>query len=857
MSYKYKYTKFFVWKSVLIFFILLSSLPGKAAEASIYVRGIVRDSLTLEGIPFASVLVEDERNSTVTDAKGLFEFKIPRSSKFLKASSVGYNPRRIAVKPDGLNLYDIILSPSTTELKELIVKKDKYSKKNNPAVDFVRSLRTTSSAFNPEIQPNYNRNEYERITIALNNFKADESSALTKRFPWLVEHIDTSEVSGKAILPVSVTEKYSEYHTRNNPHKVRKIVNGIKREGIDEMVQQGNMTMFMEDILGEVDIFKNDINILQNRFVSPLSAIAPDFYKFYLVDTVLIDNERCVVLSFYPHNRASFGFIGSVYVAEGDTSMFVRRVEMRIPSDINLNFINSLLITQNFSRAENGSRLKESDDLVIEASPVPGSPEVYLRRLLEFRDHNFYEVPDSIFDGLGNVLVTENADKRDTSFWENARYKPIGKGENSTKQLVERLRQNKFYFWGEKILKIIFMGYVGTSPNNHPSKFDFGPVNTFVSYNSLEGLRLRAGGMTTAALSKNWFSRGYVAYGFKDHKWKYSIDLEYSFIKKELHSKEFPVHSLRLEHSYDIDNPGEHYLFTNQDNFVLSLRRMHDNLTTYRRRSLFEYTLELRNNFSVKATLENRRQESSRDFKFELFNGQEINHFTENLIKVQLRYAPGEKFYQGRTNRIPINLDAPVFVIEHTYAPKGFLGSRWTVNKTELNVSKRFWLSAFGFLDTYVGGGHVWGQTDFLDLCIPNANLSYTIQPQSFALMTPLEFVNSSYVSWDLTYWLNGALFNLIPGVKKAKLREVVGFRGLYGNRSGKCNPSINHPELLAFPTDAPARKMNEGPYMEISAGLDNILRILRVDYVWRLTYRHGPYPMDRSGLRVALHVTF
>lgn len=853
-----KNTKIFSF-AVTLTVLLMSLVPHtlSAAEASVYVRGIVRDSVTLEGLPYASVMaVGPSKQSVVADERGLFEMKVPRTTKALKASSLGYEARTLTLKPDGLNLYDFQLPLSSTELGELVVKKKKYSKKNNPAVDFARRLRETADLGDPTLRPDYNYEVYQRTTLALNNFKPDDKSALQKHFPFLVEHIDTSEVSGKPVLPLTVTEKVSEVHTRHAPDARREIVKALRREGVDEMVSAENMRTFMEDILGEVDFYANDINLLQNRFVSPLSRIAPDFYKFYLVDTVMVDDERCILLSFYPHNKASFGFIGTVYVAADDSTMFVRRAEMRIPKGINLNFINSMLLTQTFERGPDGTRLKTSDDLVIEASPVPGTPEVYIRRLMKMRGHSFEAVADSVFAGEGRSVVLPEASGRDSSYWQEARTAPIGKGESKTDLLVARLRKNKVYYWSEKALKILFMGYVGTSPKG-PSKFDIGPVNTFVSYNSLEGLRLRAGGMTTAALNPHVFGRGYVARGFRDHRWKYSAELEYSFIKKKEHSREFPVHSLRLTHSYDTDSPGEHYLFTNSDNFVLSLKRMSDDLTTYRRLTRLEYNLELRNNFSVSAAVETRRQEASRTFPFTLADGTGIGYFTENLLDVTLRYAPGEKFYQGRTHRIPINMDAPVFVLKHVFAPKGFLGSRWGVNRTELNVSKRFWLSAFGFVDCYAGGGHVWGQTDFLDLCIPNVNLSYTIQPQSYALMNPLEFVNTSYVSWDVTYWLNGALLNLIPGVKKAKLREAVSFRGLYGTRSDRCNPSAANPDLLAFPAGAPARKMDAGPYMEISAGLDNILRILRVDYVWRLTYRNTPYPIDRSGLRVALHVTF
>ncbi len=831
-------------------------MPAVAgAVPEVYVRGIVRDSLSMAGLPYASVLVEGTPKAIVADEKGLFEMKVPRAARALKAMCMGYESRTLPLRPDGLNIYDFQLPPAATELKELVVSKKKYSKKNNPAVDFARRLRAAASETDPAAKPRYNYDKYERITIALNDFKAEERTALLKRFPFLASHVDTSEVSGKPVLPLSVTEKYTEVFNRRNPDARRERVQAVKREGIDEMINDNNMVTLLEDVLGEVDFYANDINLLQNRFVSPLSRIAPDFYKFYLVDTVQVDGERCIVLSFYPHNRSAFGFIGSVYVAEGDSSMFVRKAEMRVPSDINLNFIKSLLITQTFSRGPGNTRLKTLDDLVIEAAPLPGAPEIYLRRRLDFRNHSFDAVDDSVFDGLGLTRTVSEASRRDSAYWADVRTSPIARGESSAADLVKRLRQNKFYYWTEKCLKILFSGYVGTAPEN--SRFDFGPVNTFASYNSLEGLRLRVGGMTTANLSPRWFARGYVAHGFRDHRWKYSAEVEYSFHDKLRHSREFPVHSLKILHSYDTDSPGQHYLFTNSDNFVLSLRRMSDDLTTYRRLSRLEYTLELRNNFSLVAALESRRQEASRTFPFILADGRRIGHFTVNQASLRLRYAPGEKFYQGRSHRIPVNLDAPVFVIEHSFAPKGFLGSDFGVNKTEINISKRFWLSAFGFIDCYAGGGHVWGQTDFLDLLIPNANLSYTIQPQSFALMNPLEFVNTSYVSWDLTYWLNGALFNMIPLVKKARLREVVGFRGLYGSRSARCTPSPENPGLIAFPAAAVTRPMDQGPYMELSAGVDNLFRILRVDYVWRLSYRHPAYPVDRGGVRVALHVTF
>ena len=120
----------------------------------------------------------------------------------------------------------------------------------------------------------------------------------------------------------------------------------------------------------------------------------------------------------------------------------------------------------------------------------------------------------------------------------------------------------------------------------------------------------------------------------------------------------------------------------------------------------------------------------------------------------------------------------PIFTLSHTWAPKGLAGNPFAVASTEASFSKRFWFSAFGYMDVFMKGGHVWTRSPYPNLLIPNANLSYFIQLESFSCLNPMEFINDSYAQWDLTYWANGLLFNQIPFVKKAKLREVVSFRG-------------------------------------------------------------------------------
>ena len=220
--------------------------------------------------------------------------------------------------------------------------------------------------------------------------------------------------------------------------------------------------------------------------MSPLSKIAPDFYKFYLTDTVEVDSQRCVVLSFYPHNPAVFGFNGQVFVPVGDEDMFIKKVTMRKPRNQNLNFIDNLYISQEFDRAPDGSRLKVRDDLTIEATLIPGTPGIYARRNIAYTGHNFDAAPDSVFSGLGGEVYEKGATVRDDGFWDQVRVIAVTDNEKTVGNMLEQLRERPVFYWGEKVLKVMVNGYITTG---RESKFDIGPMNTTVSRNTLEGWR--------------------------------------------------------------------------------------------------------------------------------------------------------------------------------------------------------------------------------------------------------------------------------------------------------------------------------------------------------------------------------
>ena len=831
--------------------IILILIPLLAGAKSIVE---VRDSVTGEILPFSSIFTtEGKKRTFMADEEGRIIIPSTFNHSRLQSTYLGYNEKEFTIG-DGDTVFILRLSPTTHYLQEVFVKprKEKYSKKNNPAVDFVNRLRKDSKQFNPQNEPYYSYDKYEKTLIGINNFNGKfEKGLLGKQAKFMEQYVDTSPVTGARLLDLLLKEKSSTRIMSQEPKSDKEITLGYKAVGIDEMINQDNIKVLLDDVIKDVDVYSPDINLLSNRFVSPLSPIGPDFYKYYLTDTVYIGEDECIELSFAPHNAQSTGFNGKIYVLAGDTSMFIKRITMRTPHDINLNYLRNLYINQSFIKDSLGNRHKTFDDLVVEMRILPGTPEFYARKTSMF-DNFSYEHRDEFKDfyhKLGNEFSLTDSIGATAQFWDEKRMVPLNPSETRMQTMKADWRKVPLFYWGEKVVSLLESGYVGTWK---PSKVDLGPINSLVSYSSSQGWRLRLGAMTTASLNPHLFLKGYVAYATKTRQWRYSGTIEYSFPKKKRFAYEWPRNGFYASYTYDSELIGERYLFTNSYNIVLSLTRKSNNLWVDRKIATGGYVLELNNNLSFEAGLKYSQLISTPNVPFILGTGPQLPFIRQANFNVSIRWAPGEKFVQGRSHRHAVNMDPWIIKLTHEYGPKGLFGASYTINTTEISLQKRLWFSAFGYMDLLAKAGKVWSTVYFPSLLWANANLSYTIQPESYSLMDPMEFANDTYGALDLTYFGNGILFNRIPGINKLKLREVVTFKGLMGTLSNKNNPAYNK-DILKFPVEAHAQKMKTTPYMEVGVGIDNILTVLRVDYVWRLTYRDVP-GVDHSGVRVSLH---
>ena len=381
-----------------------------------------------------------------------------------------------------------------------------------------------------------------------------------------------------------------------------------------------------------------------------------------------------------------------------------------------------------------------------------------------------------------------------------------------------------------------------------------------VSYNSLEGVRLRIGGMTTTNLHPKWFMNGYMAFGFRDLRLKYNATLIRSFNEKDYHPYESLRHALYLTSYYDVEVPGQTYSLFDRDNVFMSFsmgnptQRMQ-----YVRRTKIHYEKEWANRFSINTWLQHENNEAAGDLHYERINADgslsNVKYYNNLEYGLQLRFAPGEPLYNNRLGKeSPFNLakDAPVISLTHTM---GLMENRFFYNRTEISAEKRFWLSAFGHIDATVQTGIIWNQVPYPKLYIPNSNQSLFLTPKSFSLMQPMEFMMDQYVAFFGTYYLKGWILNRVPLIKKLRLREVLAFNAVYGGLSQKNNPLLMHEGLYVMPEGC--SPMGKTPYMEMSVGVENILKFIRVDWVHRLSYTEGLSAKEKNGVRLTFRLTF
>ena len=851
-------------KSFLLFLLLGCCISVSAQN----IQGVVTDSLTNDPIPYLSVFYEGKGVGSITDNDGHYKVETRKGWNKLTFSAVGYVTKVVNIIPGVTKNLNVRMRPDDIMLDEVVVKpkREKYSRKNNPAVELMKKVIAHKN--NNKLSENdyYQYNKYQKITMSLNDVTPEMlEKGMYKKMPFLKDQIELCEETNKFILPISVDETASQKIYRKHPKSEKTIIKGMSSTGVNELFATGDMlSTVLKDVFTDVNIYDNDIRLLQYPFISPISSSdAISFYKFYIMDTTFVDKDKCFHLTFVPNNSQDFGFTGHLYVL-ADSSYTVKKCTMNLPKKSGVNFVDNLDIIQEFEQLPNGEWVLKTDDMIVEMTLMKIMQGFQIRRTTRYSDYAFDELPQQLFKRKGAEIKEADAMMRGDDFWNQYRPVPLTQTESSMDMLVKRLEQMPGFKYVIFVLKAFIENFVETGTKDNPSKVDIGPVNTMISNNYIDGLRLRMSAQTTANLNPHLFLKGYYAYGFKDHRSKYMGEVEYSFNKKEYLPREFPKNSITFSYQYDVMSPTDKFLKTDKDNVFVSFKTSTVDQMSYVRNIALKYENETQ--FGLKTTVEVKHSTDEPTGGLAYITNDDQKTLVPEIQTMEaslaFRYAPGETFVNTKQRRIPVSFDAPVFTLSHTTGFKGVLGGEYNFNLTEVGLYKRFWFSSWGKIDMFVKGGAQWNKVPFPLLIMPAANLSYILQRETFNLINNMEFLNDRYASLDVSWDLNGKIFNRIPLLKKLKWREAIGFKMLYGHLTDKNNP-MKHPgdsELFLFPTrdGRPTSFVMDPktPYMECSVGIHNIFKILHIDYVRRLNYLDHP-DANKWGVRFMVMMTF
>ena len=832
-----------------VLLLMMLFLPMQAQEI---INGRVVDEATGEGIGFASVQYKGMNLVAITDLQGRFVIRLLKGKR-LTISVLGYKTRTIDVSDDSEKLF-ISLRQDAKALKEVTVKKKRtrYSRKNNPAVELMKRVIANKKQTDLALRDYYQYHKYQKLTLALNDVNpALLANPKLSKFPWLLNQVETNELTGKLILPLSVDETVTQRVYRRTPHDEKNIIRGQRSSGINDFFQTGEiLNTVTKDVFTDINIYDDQVRILQHPFTSPISDGAISFYRFYIEDTLTVGRDSCIHLHFLPNNQQDFGFRGDLYVLK-DSSCQVKRCELILPNQTDVNFVENMKLVQEFTQLPTGEWVLSVDDMIVEMVLFDFMQKGVAIKTTRLSDYAFDEIPKQLFRGKAKTAVDPNAEMQDDAFWQEYRKVELTKSEGSMGDFLNGMQAEGGFKYVMAALKILVENYIETSKK---SKVDIGPVTSFLSNNFIDGLRTRFGAQTTANLSRHLFWKGYIARGWKSKNTYYSGEMTWSLNKKKYMPDEFPKRNISFLSTYDVMSPSDKFLSTDKDNVFTSWKWAKvDKMMFYRRQKLtFEREEEwgLRSLFSIKTE----QNEAAGNMQFVPLSSTESVKFRTTELRAEIEYSPGALYVNSKMRRHKVNREAPIITVSHTTGVEGLLGGDYTYNYTEASIFKRFWFGSWGRIDLYTRAGVQWNQVPFPLLCMPASNLSYFSHKHMFNLINSMEFMNDRFVSVDFNWDMQGKIFNRIPLIRRLHWREYVGAKMLWGALSDKNNPYLESNAgsrvLMAFPEQT--RLMNPDiPYWEISLGIRSIFRFFQVEYVRRMNYndnRFGPKNSVRLG---------
>lgn len=794
---------------------------------SISIIGQILDGKTKEPLPFVSIYIDHSNQITTSDFNGNFYLHNISLNDKIKTIYLGYKSFEFKVTKD--SNFTILLVQDLNYLNEVTVtsKKTKYKRKQNPALEIINKTIENKSINEFSINNLYGFKTYEKIKFNI----VPLSEKFLKRkeirpFKQLISYTDSSK--NELSLPIYIKETFKTKSINTFNDSILEIIDSIRLATIDNLNKSFDLTIYMNQLYQQINLYKVNIHLFDHEYTSPLSSIGTLLYKYYIMDTLYINNIKSVKIGFVPVLSSDFLFQGYLYIALDSTYALIKNY-LTFNKNINLNWITHFDLEQTFVKLYNQKYIMNSEIMNLKFKTTMIDLPITAKKLTQ-RYQYINRSPST------NIDSSQNISKSILDVQDSINISKLSSENSKIFTTFDSIKNSTSY---RNLMKIIQLSITGFYPLNY---IEIGSIFSSISFNPIEKIKFNLGFRTTYKFYKLLRIEGSLAYGLKDNKLKYNLNSTLSLNHKNVLL--FPKKSLSLIYINDLFIFGQSVLTPSKSNVLLSFERTKNDFWIYNKLIKFEYNQEFKNHFSYKVGLTNSIiiPLSSLHFNTKNYNNiiEDFPNINSTDALIELKFSPNEKFYQGPNTRYRLKSYAPVFTIQCTYNLINNINLQSNYVKLNLNVIKRFNLFKFGKLDFNSEFGKSFGRINFPYLYIPPANQTYFNDISGFNLMNYLEFVNDQYLQILIDHQLEGFSLNKIPYVRKLKLREFINFKILFGSLSSTNNPSSNS-NLFKFPTnngDVPITySLNKSPYIEGSIGIGNIFRVLRIDLVKRFTY--------------------
>lgn len=814
------------------------------------ISGKVLDKKTKQPIGFVDVLGTNSGFYTSTNVDGSFFIEVDETVKELEFQLAGYSS--LTYKIEKSSTYDLVifLQPSIEQLSEVIVntKMKKFKKKKeNPAYRIMKEVWARKRKSGLKVFENYQYEEYEKIQADLNNIDSNfTKKKIFRKLEFIFDNIDTSSVTGKSFLPIFINESITKVIGQNEPQsRIKKELIANKTSGFqdNELVASTAKNLYRE-----YDIYENRINFFDKNFVSPIATDGFLHYEYELRDSLLIDGIETYKIKYYPKRPGELTFKGMFFITKNNYA--VKEITLATTKGLNVNFVRDIYIEQKYDLINDSVFIPIKNYTLIDFSLITKGEKakgMYAHRTVSYKNFVFNQnLQKNTFDRK-SVEESLEAYKKDDEFWNNNRHIELSKKDTQIYSTLEKLQKTPKFIKALNIVETLASGYY-----NAWKSFDFGDLFSTFGQNDIEGIRVKIGGRTYFSRNDLWRIQGYLAYGFKDEKFKFATEYRHILNKNNRLM-------LGIGMKKDIEQLGvqliqnEGVMSRSFGSSALIQRGNNTSLSNLFKTNAFA-SIEVLKNLTLRldATFQEITTQSP-DFKIDFWKNNQIkSNLIDTHTTLSLVARPKARFSYYGVDRQEHTTLSPTFLLKYTRGFEGIFNSDFQYNKLQFLYAHPILIGSVGKLNLSTEFGKTFNPVPISLLSIIPGNQSATLVPNIFSQLNYYEFVADTYGILVLDHHFNGRIFNYIPLLKKLKLREVATFRTAWGTISEE-NKKINASSINYI---APDKEL----YYEYGLGVENIgignFRPLRIDFNWRGNYLDKPN-ISRFGIKLGLLVTF